>query len=94
MSCTSGCRTRDHESYAACLKGKGVRTYMAEPSRGFDGTAEKNKDSELAAYKAARAQGIQPDGTTRHKVEDAVRQSQERGAAYGRDFNVAAPMEG
>jgi len=94
MACTSGCRTKDHASYSECLRDKGVRTYMAEASKGLDGSAEKRKDSELAAYKAARAQGIQPDGTTRHAVEHAVSESNKHGMAYGRDFNVAAPMEG
>lgn len=79
-------------NYHECLRNKGVKTYMATPSQGMDGTAELKKDSELAAYRAARAQGIQPDGTTRAAVESAVRKSDEAGAAYGRDFNVATPM--
>lgn len=92
--CSSGCRTRDHRSYFECVSGKGVKTYLASPSRGLDGTAQKRWDKELAAYRAARRQGIQPDGTTMTKVEDAVRRSDEAGAAYGRDFSAATPMGG
>lgn len=90
--CTSGCPTQDHGSYAECLQSKGVGTYLASPSKGLDGTAQKRWDKELDAYKAARKQGIRPDGTTMPKIEAAVRMSEARGAAYGRDFNVATPM--
>lgn len=92
-NCTSGCRTKDHRSYGECLKDKGVKTYLASPSKGLDGTTQKKWDAELSAYSAARKQGIQPDGTTMRHVEKAVRLSERRGAAYGRDFNIATPME-
>jgi hypothetical protein len=92
--CSSGCKTRDHASYGECIADKGVRTYGASVSKGFDGSTQKRWDGELAAYRAARAQGIQPDGTTRPKIEAALRASDAAGAAYGRDFNVAPPMEG
>lgn len=92
MACRSGCKTQDHSSYHECLRDAGVRTYLASPSKGLDGTAQKKWDAELAAYRAARRQGIQPDGTTRRKVEEAVRLSDAAGAAYGRDFSRADPM--
>lgn len=90
--CSSGCRTRDHRSYFECVSGKGVRTYLASPSRGLDGTTQKRWDKELHEYREARRQGIQPDGTTKAKVEQAIRLSNEAGAAYGRDFSQADPM--
>jgi len=43
----------------------------------------KKWDAELKAYKDARAQGIQPDGTSMKKIQDAVRISNETGKAYG-----------
>ncbi|OEJ24294.1 hypothetical protein AS594_07125 [Streptomyces agglomeratus] len=92
--CTSGCRTKDHDSYGACLQSKGVKTYLASPSKGLDGTAQKKWDAELSAYANARKQGIQPDGTTMQKVTAAIKASDKVGAAYGRDFNVAGPMKG
>ncbi|RKN35948.1 hypothetical protein D7294_30425 [Streptomyces hoynatensis] len=93
MACTSGCKTRDHESYGACLQAKSVRTYLASPSKGLDGTLQKKWDAELSAYRAARQEGIQPDSTRMPAIEKARRLSDENGAAYGRDFHVAAPME-
>lgn len=90
--CTSGCRTQDHASYADCLKDKAVKTFLASPSKGLDGTAQKNWDAELSAYRSARREGIQPEGTTMAKVTQAIKASDKAGAAYGRDFNVAGPM--
>lgn len=43
----------------------------------------KKWDKELKAYKDARAQGIQPAGTTMKKVQEAVKISNETGKAYG-----------
>lgn len=91
--CTSGCKTQDHPTYGDCLKAKAVKTYLAAPSRGLDGTAQKKWDSELSAYRAARKEGIQPEGTTSRKIEEARRLSDAAGAAFGRDFDKATPME-
>lgn len=91
MACRTGCRTKDHASYDVCLKDAGVRTYLASPSKGMDGTTEKRWNKELHSYREARRQGIQPDGTTARKVEQAVRLSDAAGAAYGRDFSRADP---
>lgn len=40
------------------------------------GTTQKKWDSELAFYKDARAQGIQPEGTNRKAVEKAIEASE------------------
>lgn len=92
MACRSGCRTKDHASYHECLRAANTTTYLASPSQGRDGTAQKKWDKELADYRAARRQGIQPDGTTKAKIEQAVRLSDQAGAAYGRDFSAAESM--
>lgn len=91
-NCTSGCRTKDHATYAECLADKAIKTYLASPSKGLDGTRQKEWDGRLEAYRKARKEGIQPDGTTRAKVVDAMRRSDAAGAAYGRDFTRADPM--
>lgn len=91
--CTAGCRTRDHASYGECLRDKGVGTYLAAPSRGLDGTAQKRWNHELDLYRQARREGIQPDGTTLNQITDAMRRSDTAGMAYGRDFNKATPIE-
>jgi hypothetical protein len=59
---------------------------------GGDATEQKKWDAELDLYRSARSQGIQPDGTKARQVEAALRASEAAGAAYGRDFDVAAPM--
>jgi hypothetical protein len=42
----------------------------------------KKWDKELQAYRDARAQGIQPAGTSMKKVQQAVKISNETGKAY------------
>lgn len=59
-----------------------------QSAKGLDRTAEKNLQSELGAYARARAAGIQPDGTTRKKIEFAERQSEKHGGKYGEEFRV------
>lgn len=81
-TCTSGCKTKDHRSYAECLQDKGVKTYLASPSKGLDGTAQKKWDAELDAYRSARRQGIQPASTRLESIRTAVDASDARGEAY------------
>lgn len=45
--------------------------------------SSKKWDKELQAYRDARAQGIQPAGTSMKKIQEAVRISNETGKAYG-----------
>lgn len=91
--CRAGCKTQNHASWGDCLRDAGVRTYLASPSKGLDGTAQKRWDNELELYRKARKEGIQPEGTTLGKVTEAVRKSDEAGMAYGRDFDKATPVE-
>ncbi|WP_413114802.1 hypothetical protein ACK1X7_07290 [Streptomyces sp. CY1] len=70
-----------------------MNTYLATPSRGLDGTAQKRWDHELDLYRKVRKEGIQPDGTTLNQITDAMRRSDTAGMAYGRDFNKATPIE-
>ena len=85
MSCTSGCPTQDHESYAACLRGKGVRVMYANSANGLDLTREKKWDKELTAYADARAAGIQPERTTMAAVREANELSDQAGKAFQAD---------
>jgi hypothetical protein len=43
---------------------------------------EKKWNAELNAYAAARAQGIQPAGTSMAKIKDAVEKSDKAGKAF------------
>ena len=80
--CTSGCPLQTCESYASCLRGKGVKVAYCNSAGGFDFSAQKKWDRDLAAYSDARAQGIQPAGTDRKAVDRAVAISNESGKAW------------
>jgi hypothetical protein len=43
----------------------------------------KKWDKELALYRTARAQGIQPEGTSTAKIRKAIDVSNKTGIAYG-----------
>lgn len=75
--CRSGCPTQDHKSYSECARGVQINTGVMLT------TKQKSQDRELRAYKRARAQGVQPEGTQMHQVEDAMRKSDALGVAYG-----------
>jgi hypothetical protein len=45
--------------------------------------SSKKWDKELALYRNARAQGIQPDGTSTAKIRKAIDISEKTGVAYG-----------
>lgn len=93
MACRTGCRTKDHASYAECLQDAGVGTYLVRASKGEDGTAQKKWDRELEGFRQATKEGIKPDGTKWRKIDQARRLSDKVQAAYGRDFNKATPRE-
>lgn len=80
--CTSGCPTQDHASYSECLRSKGTKVAYCNSASGQDYTAQKTLDRDLDAYKAARAQGVQPASTQRSSVETAMRISNEAGKAW------------
>lgn len=82
MACSTGCPTQDHETYGQCMREKGGRVLYANSAKGFDATKEKAWNSELDLYRKARSEGIQPEGTTRAKVEAAMRISDMTGSAY------------
>lgn len=45
--------------------------------------SSKKWDKELALYRSARAQGIQPEGTSAAKIRKAIDISNKTGIAYG-----------
>lgn len=72
-----------HETFGACIRAKNLRVGYCRSAAGYDATKQKKWDAELAAYRAARSEGIQPDGTQMHQIETAKRRSDDAGAAYG-----------
>lgn len=93
MTCRSGCKTQDHATWGDCLRAAEVGVYHVAVSKGFDATAQKKWDAELEGFRKASAEGIRPDGTKWKKIDQARRLSDKLGAAYGRDFNKATPVE-
>lgn len=81
-NCTTGCPTQDCPSYASCLRGKSLRVAYCNSAGGQDYTQQKRWDRDLAAYKDARNQGIQPSSTNKDAVERAVAISDTSGIAY------------
>ena len=83
MACTSGCPTKDHRSYGACLRSKGIATTGLESTGpGFTKERQKLWDSELNLYADARKQGIQPAGTDMKSIRDALDKSDAMQAPY------------
>lgn len=80
-NCSASCVTRDHETWGECVRAKALAIGYCGQGGG-DATAQKQWDANLDAYRAARAQGIQPAGTDRASVERAVALSDAAGKAY------------
>jgi hypothetical protein len=80
--CTCGA---GHLTFGACLRAKNIQV---GDLKGHD--VNRRGEADLAAYKAARDQGIQPSGIDRRSVDRAVRISESDGAP----FNANAPLGG
>ena len=90
MTCRAGCKTQNHVSYSECLRSANV-TVTAVVNSPLQGMYETTK-TELSAYKAARANGIQPEGTTMRKVRDAERATRLMGTPYNANSMPPASM--
>lgn len=82
MACRTGCATKDHASYADCLRDAGVRVAYCNSANNQDYSRQKAWDKNLDDYRDARRQGIQPSGTSRAQIERAVAISNETGSAF------------
>ena len=90
MICRSGCKTKDHRSYAECLQAANV-TIAATVTSPANFLFDKTK-KDLAAYQSARLNGIQPEGTTVEKVRAAEEASRKLGRAYNAEKDPPASM--
>lgn len=90
MTCRSGCVTKDHGSYAECLQSANV-TVSAVINSPLQSVYENTK-ADLRAYAAAKANGIQPSGTSREKVHAAEAASNLLGRPYNAHKDAPAPM--
>lgn len=73
MACRTGCVTRDHESYSACLRAGLPRIAYANSAMGRDLSTQKRWDANLDSYRAARAEGLQPATTKQRDIDAAKR---------------------
>ena len=86
-NCRTGCKTKDHASYAECLQSANP-TINATATSNLSGMWSKTK-SDLAAYRTARANGIQPESTSVSKVREAEAATRHLGRPY--DANTMPP---
>lgn len=77
-----------HPTFGACMRAKNLRVSFCQSAKGFDYTRAKQNDAELQAYRDARAQGIQPAGTTMPAIRQAVELSNKAGKAYDAGTNT------
>jgi len=85
MACRSGCVTQDHDSWGDCLRASNIQMSTGDANGGLvdGGWTNKKWDNELKLYRDARAQGIQPEGTSTAKIQKALDVSDKTGHAYG-----------
>lgn len=89
-NCRSGCREQNHDSYAECLLAANV-TVNSVINSPLQGVWEKTK-GDLAAYRVARANGIQPESTTVAKVREAEAATRKLGRPYDAQKDPPAHM--
>lgn len=89
MACRSGCKTQDHASWGECARDANLRTSQIAPHNqgGYDNTKK-----ELAAYRAARSAGIQPEGTSMAKIDAARRATENMKRPYNANVDPPASM--
>lgn len=85
MACRTGCYTQDHDNWGDCLRASNIQMSTGDANGAVieSGWNKKKWNNELNLYKQARAQGIQPDGTSIAKVQRAIDISNKTGIAYG-----------
>lgn len=88
--CRSGCREQSHSSYAECLQAAniGIGAGVSSPAQ----FAMDKTKKDLKAYQTARANGIQPGGTTVEKVREAEAASKALGRPYNAETMPPANM--
>lgn len=62
-NCSSACPTKDHESWGACIRDKGLRISWAASAKNLDRTSEKKWEQNLNEYSSLVKQGIEPENT-------------------------------
>lgn len=74
--CRSGCPTQNHQSWGECARAARFHTAGLSQRDYY-----KSFDGELRDYESCVSQGMQPEGTTRAKIDKCIRESNEAGRA-------------
>ncbi len=82
MACRTGCPTQDHESWGDCLRASNISMNAGDAKSGLQ-MPRKAVEKELALYRSARKQGIQPETTRTADIQKAIEVSNKTGVAYG-----------
>lgn len=90
MTCREGCKSKDHVSYAECLRAANP-TVTAVINSNLQGMYEKTKQ-DLSAFQEARRAGITPGGTTVEKVREAQAATELLGRPYNASVDPPAHM--
>lgn len=91
-NCRTGCPTQDHANWGECLRASNIQMNTGD-ANGNKMASKKKWEAELNAYSAARAQGIQPDGTSMKKIQAAVKASENMGKAYDGGTAIASAQK-
>lgn len=83
-NCATACLTKDHQTFGECVRSAGIKVGYCGQG-GLDASAEKKWQRELAEYKSARAQGVQPSGTKLADTRRAMEISEKTGVAWQSD---------
>lgn len=81
MACRTGCPTKDHRTWGECARAAELKVAYCGIG-GVSASEQRKWDNDLAAYKDARRQGIQPSSTRREAVDRAVKISDKTGQAW------------
>lgn len=81
MACRTGCPTQDHESWGDCLRASNISMNAGDAKSGV-AAPRKKVENELALYRSARKQGIQPKSTKTKDIQRAIEISNLTGKAY------------
>lgn len=79
MRCSCGV---GHSTFGECMRAKNFRVGYCRSWKNHDYTHARRNERELAEYKRAREQGIQPAGTAIQQIRKALDVSDKRGSAY------------
>jgi len=80
MSCSTGCRTKDHESFGACLRAKNLEVQPVEAHK-----FNRSQEQEIKEYGKARRAGIQPASLSKADVDVAWKLTDKLGVPFRAD---------